>query len=125
MLVYSLIVNKYLRAFIAQLDRALVYGTKGWGFDSLWTHHFFIKKLHLSQRESVCYPHTLQYLAANPQPVSSRRFGTLGSPDLCYHTNIPRTTLFLNTASGRKYLICEHEIILLITSIYIWDNLSS
>ncbi len=25
-------------AFIAQLDRAFVYGTKGLGFESLWTH---------------------------------------------------------------------------------------
>ena len=25
-------------AFIAQLDRALVYGTKGRGLESLWTH---------------------------------------------------------------------------------------
>ena len=23
---------------IAQLDRALVYGTKGWGFELLWAH---------------------------------------------------------------------------------------
>ena len=26
-------------AFLAQLDRALVYGTKGQGFESLRTHH--------------------------------------------------------------------------------------
>ncbi len=25
-------------ALIAQLDRALDYGSKGWGFDSLWVH---------------------------------------------------------------------------------------
>ena len=24
---------------IAQLDRALDYGSKGWGFDSLWAYH--------------------------------------------------------------------------------------
>lgn len=27
-----------IRALIAQLDRALDYGSKGWGFDSLWAH---------------------------------------------------------------------------------------
>lgn len=29
-------------ALIAQLDRALDYGSKGWGFDSLWAHHLNI-----------------------------------------------------------------------------------
>jgi amino acid permease len=28
----------FIEAPIAQLDRALVYGTSGWGFDSLWAH---------------------------------------------------------------------------------------
>ena len=26
---------------IAQLDRALDYGSKGWGFESLWAYQFF------------------------------------------------------------------------------------
>ena len=32
--------NTILHAFLAQLDRALVYGTKGQGFESLRTHHY-------------------------------------------------------------------------------------
>jgi hypothetical protein len=27
------------KAPIAQLDRASVFGTEGWGFKSLWAHH--------------------------------------------------------------------------------------
>ena len=30
-----------LYAPIAQLDRALDYGSKGWGFESLWAYHFY------------------------------------------------------------------------------------
>ena len=29
-------------ALIAQLDRALDYGSKGWGFESLWAYHLKI-----------------------------------------------------------------------------------
>ena len=31
-------------ASIAQLDRASDFGSEGWGFDSLWAYHLFLKK---------------------------------------------------------------------------------
>ena len=37
---YNIINLRFGNAPIAQLDRALDYGSKGWGFDSLWAHQF-------------------------------------------------------------------------------------
>ena len=38
-------------AFLAQLDRALVYGTKGQGFESLRTHHHHLNKFSFNKGE--------------------------------------------------------------------------
>ena len=35
----SFVLKKINYALVAQLDRALVYGTKGWGFELLQAHH--------------------------------------------------------------------------------------
>ena len=44
MLVYCNIMLVHLGKYapIAQLDRALDYGSKGWGFESLWAYHLKI-----------------------------------------------------------------------------------
>ena len=48
---YTYIVNKYY-ASLAQLDRALVYGTKGQEFESLMTHQLLYMPLF---RDSLSY----------------------------------------------------------------------
>jgi hypothetical protein len=43
---------------IAQLDRALVFGTSGWEFESLWAHFRF--NLGLTFTSCACLAHVLQ-----------------------------------------------------------------
>ncbi len=40
-IIFEYLAKEAENAPIAQLDRALDYGSKGWGFDSLWAYHYY------------------------------------------------------------------------------------
>ncbi len=61
---------------LAQLDRALVYGTKGWGFELLMAHHVATRRIlqALAIRQGLCF---LRRLLLFPKNLASQSF--LGS----------------------------------------------
>ena len=42
LILYNIMLVHWEFAPIAQLDRALDYGSRGWGFESLWAYHLIV-----------------------------------------------------------------------------------
>ena len=81
--------NKY--ALLAQLDRALVYGTKGWGFELLTAHQ-------QKQSKMGCFFCAVHRVFLTPCPLFSlvcSRFGYKHTLGVCLlNASRPRHTIF-------------------------------